>query len=395
MDSARPTFTVGIEEEYLLVDRQSRDLAVEPPAEFMADCKARLGKQVSPEFFRCQIEVGTRVAVSLADARSDLAHLRQTVAECAAPYGLAPVAVGTHPFSDWSLQRATDKARYRRIADDLAVPGRRLVICGMHVHVAIEDEAARFDLLNQMRHFLPQFLALSTSSPFWRGAPTGLKSYRLATQREIPRGGLPPVFATAEDYRRALAMLISAGLIPDASKIWWLIRPSHRYPTIELRVADICTRLDDGIAIAALYRCTLRMLWRLRQQNRRWRSSSDFMLEENIWLAQRFGREAALLDLDKGTVPLADLVDEWLTLIAEDVDFFGCAKEIAGIRRIVAEGTSADRQLAVYESMLAEGRPPEEALRAVVDHLMAETIPTTLTRRANGARPSPLAPVRP
>jgi carboxylate-amine ligase len=393
MNDARPTFTIGIEEEYLLVDRQSRNLVIDPPAQFLADCRARLGPQVSPEFFRCQIEVGTRVATSLGAARQDLVELRRGIADCAAGHGFAPIAAGIHPFGDWSVQLPTDKPRYRRIADDLAAPGRRLVICGMHVHVAIEDEAARFDLLNQMRYFVPHFLALSASSPFWRGEPTGLKSYRLSTQREIPRGGFPPVFATADDYHRAIAMLVTAGVLPDASKIWWLIRPSHRYPTIELRVADICTRIDDGIAIAALYRCTLRMLWRLRQQNLRWRSYSEVLLEENLWLAQRFGRDAALFDLGKGgTVPLADLVDEWLGLIAEDAAFFGCEAEVAGARRIVAEGTSADRQLAVYESAVADGRPHQEALNAVVDHLIAETVDsgTSRRRRGNGMeRPRP------
>jgi carboxylate-amine ligase len=374
MNGVRPTFSIGIEEEFLLVDRQSRDLVVDPPPQFMADCKARLGTQVSPEFFRCQVEVATRVADSLQEAQSELVHLRQTIGDCAAPYGFAPIAAGVHPFSDWSLQRATDKEWYRRIADELAAPGHRLVICGIHVHVGIEDEAERFALLNRMRYFVPHFLALSTSSPFWRGEPTGLRSYRLSAQREIPRGGLPPVFASPEDYRRALAMLVTAGLIRDASKIWWLIRPSHRYPTIEIRVPDACPRLDDGMALAALYRCTLRMLWRLRQKGMPWRTDSEVLLEENLWLAQRHGRDAALFDFGRGgTVPLAGLVDEWLGLIAEDAAFFGCQEEVGRVRRIVAEGTSAERQLAVYESALAAGRPREEALRAVVDQLIAET----------------------
>jgi carboxylate-amine ligase len=375
MNDARPTFTIGIEEEYLLVDKETRDLAVDPPAGVMADCKALLGKQVSPEFFRCQIEVGTQVATSLADARADLAHLRRTVADCAGEYGLAPIAAGIHPFSDWSVQLNTDKPRYHRIAADLAAPGRRLVICGMHVHVAVEDEAERFDLFNQAPYFLPHLLALSTSSPFWRGEPTGMHSYRLATQRETPRTGLPPSFAQAADYHRSVDLLVRAGVILDATYLWWDLRPSARYPTLELRITDACTAIDDGITIAALYRCTLRMLSRLRAQNLRWRSYSAFLLDENRWLAQRFGRGAALLDFSTGAAtPFADLVAEWLDLIAEDVAFFGCEKEVAHVRRILADGTSADRQLAVYERALADGATAEEALRTVVDYLIAQTV---------------------
>jgi carboxylate-amine ligase len=267
MVDSQPTFSVGIEEEYLLVDRESRELAVDPPAGLMADCKAALGDQVSPEFFRCQIEVATRAAANFADARRDLAHLRRTVADCAAEYGLAPVAAGIHPFSDWNQQLPTDKERYRRIAEDLQGPGRRLVICGLHIHVAVEDEAERFDLFNQLPYFLPHLLALSTSSPFWRGEPTGLCSYRLALQRETPRTGLPPEFAGPAEYHRAIDSLVAAGAIEDATKVWWDLRPSARYPTLELRVADVTPRIDDGIAIAALFRCTLRMLSRLRAQN--------------------------------------------------------------------------------------------------------------------------------
>jgi carboxylate-amine ligase len=374
MAAAQPTFTVGLEEEYLLVDKKTRDLAVDPPAAFMADCRAALGKQVSPEFFRCQVEVATKVANTMADARADLAQLRRTIVQCAAAYGLAPIATGNHPFSDWSQQLNTDKARYRKIADDLQVVGRRLVICGLHIHVAVEDEPERFDLFNQVLYFLPHFLALSTSSPFWRGEVTGLRSYRLATQRESPRTGIPPAFARAEDYHRAVATLVAAGIIEDATKIWWDLRPSARYPTLELRICDVTPRLDDGIAIAALYRCTLRLLARLRAQNVSWRSYSPLLLEENRWLAQRLGVGAALLDLGKGTtVPFAELLEEWLAMIAEDAAFFGCEAEVAHARAIVANGTSADRQLNVYEQAIANGASTEEALRSVVDHLIDET----------------------
>jgi carboxylate-amine ligase len=375
MTSAQPSFTVGIEEEYLLVDRQTRELVIDPPPGLMADCKAALGKQVSTEFFRCQIEVGTLATANMEEARADLAGLRRTIAACAAEYGIAPIAASVHPFSDWNLQLYTDKERYRLIADDLQGPGRRLVICGLHVHVGIEDEAERFDLFGQVPYFLPHFVALSASSPFWRGEPTGMCSYRLAVQRETPRTGLPPVFSTAADYRRSVDVLVKSGVIKDGTFLWWDLRPSEKYPTLELRVCDACTRIDDSIALAALYRCTLRMLSRLRSQNARWRTYSPFLVEENRWIAQRFGRSAALVDLGKGTtVPMPELVDEWMAMIADDIAWFGCEAEMAQVRRIIAEGTSADRQLAAYRTALAEGASAEEALRAVVDHLVAETV---------------------
>jgi carboxylate-amine ligase len=389
MGDSTPTFTVGIEEEYLLVDRETRELVIDPPPGLMADCKSALGKQVSTEFFRCQIEVGTEIAANLDDARDDLARLRATVVGCAAEYGIAPIAASIHPFSDWNLQLYTDKERYRLIADDLQGPGRRLVICGLHVHVAIEDEAERFDLFAQVPYFLPMFVALSTSSPFWRGEPTGMCSYRLAVQRATPRTGLPPAFSSAHDYRRAVDILVKSGVLKDATFLWWDVRPSEKYPTLELRAPDACTRIDDAVALAALYRCTLRMLSRLRSQNVRWRSYSPLLLDENRWIAQRFGRGAALVDLGKGTaVPMADLVEEWLTLIADDVAFFGCENEMAEVRRIVAEGTSADRQIAVYDAALLSGASREEALRKVVDHLIAETAAgaTSIAKRRAPAR---------
>jgi carboxylate-amine ligase len=226
-----------------------------------------------------------------------------------------------------------------------------------------------------MPYFLPHFIALSASSPLWRGEPTGMCSYRLAVQRETPRTGLPPSFTSADGYRRAVKLLEAAGVLPDPTYFWWDLRPSARYPTLELRAPDACTRIEDAITVAALYRCTLRMLSRLRAQNTRWREYSSFLLDENRWLAQRFGAKAALLDLAKGTtVPMAELVEEWLGLIAEDAAFFDCASEVAHARDIVAEGTSADRQIEVYEAALADGTGTEDALRAVVDHLIDETV---------------------
>lgn len=370
-----PTFTIGIEEEYLIVDRETRDLVADPPAAFLADCERALGTNVNSEFLRCQVEVETPVCETTAEARTQLARMRRTIAECAGEYGMAPIAASTHPFADWSRQHNTDKQRYNEIAQDLQVVARRLVICGMHVHVGIEDEYLRFDLFDQLTYFLPHLLALSTSSPFWRGEMTGLHSYRLSVFNEVPRTGLPPKFDSPAQYHRTVDTLTKAGEIEDATKLWWDLRPSARFPTIEMRITDVCPRLDDAIAIAALYRCIIRMLYRLRRANQRWRDYSAFLVNENRWLAQRFGATRTLIDFGKGEpVAFASLVDELLDLVAEDAAFFGCEAEIGHARRIAAEGTSSTRQLAVYEASLDAGASNEAALQAVVDSLIAETL---------------------
>lgn len=370
-----PSFSLGIEEEYLLVDRQTRDLVADPPRAMLEECQKRLEGRVSPEFLRCQIEVGTRVCSSLAEARADLAHLRATVAEVADRHGLAPIAAATHPFASWTAQKPTERERYLTLARDMQAPARRLIICGLHVHVGLDDPQLRIDLLGQIAYFLPHLLALSTSSPFWRGNDTGLKSYRIAVFNEMPRTGLPESFDSFAEYERHLAVLVNAGLIEDGTKLWWDCRLSARFPTLELRIPDICTRLDDGIAIAALYRCLLRMLWRLRIANQRWRRYSHMLINENRWRAQRYGLDEGLVDFGKGeVVPVGDLVEEMIALTREDAEAFGCVAEAEHARAIVRRGTSAHRQLAIYRDAVAGGAAREDALRAVVDWLIEETV---------------------
>ena len=370
-----PTFTLGIEEEYLLVDRASRDLASDPPAEMLSECQARLPERVKPEFLRAQIEVGTGVCETLPQARAELAELRRVVAEIAAHHNLAPIAAATHPFAQWLLQKTTDRERYIALARDFQAPVRRLVICGMHVHIGLEDPELRIDLMGQIAYFLPHLLALSTSSPFWDGEDTGLKSYRLAVFNEVPRTGLPELFDSWGEFQRHLAVLVRAGLIEDGSKLWWDVRPSVRFPTLELRIADVCTRLDDAIAIAALYRCLLRMLWRLKRSNQRWRRYAAMLVSENRWRAQRYGFDEGLVDFGKGAiVPYAELLEEMIQLTAEDQEVFGCKREVAETRAILARGTSAHRQLATYRAAIARGAGPREALQAVVDMLIAGTL---------------------
>jgi glutamate---cysteine ligase / carboxylate-amine ligase len=372
---AEPEFTIGIEEEYFLVDRETRDVVTDPPNAMLAELEALLGAQVSREFLRSQIEVGTRVCANLADARDDLQQLRATIASVTGGHGTAPVAAATHPFARWDAQRTTERGRYRSLESDLQGVGRRLVICGLHVHIGIPDDELRIDLLNQASYFLPHLLALSTSSPFWQGENTGLKSYRLAVFDEMPRTGTPERFASWGEYRRHVDILTGAGLIEDATKLWWDLRPSDRFPTLEMRITDCCTTLDDTLSIAAMFRCLLRMLWRLKRENQRWRLYSRMLIDENRWRAQRYGIDQGLVDFGKGViVPYAELLDEILALIDQDARHFDCVEEVAHAREILARGTSAHRQLAVFEHALSEGASRSEALAAVVDWLIAETV---------------------
>ncbi|HNB89305.1 MAG TPA: carboxylate-amine ligase, partial [Plasticicumulans sp.] len=314
----QPPFTLGIEEEYFLVERASRDLARELPPGLLDACNRRLGDRVTPEFLRGQIEVGTRTCTSLAEARADLAELRTTLAEVAAQHGCAPIAASTHPFARWHDQQPTDRARYRAIAEDLQGVGRRLLICGMHVHVGLPDDDLRIDLMGQFAYFLPHLLALSTSSPFWRGEDTGLCSYRVSVFNEMPRTGLPPAFASWGEYARHVRVLVGAGLIEDATKLWWDLRPSARFPTLEMRITDVCPRLDDALALAALTRCLLRRLWRLRRDNQRWRVYKRMLIDENRWRAQRYGLAEGLVDFGRGCiVPFPELLAELQALVAE------------------------------------------------------------------------------
>ena len=370
-----PPFTIGIEEEYLLVDPASRNLIREAPEGLLAECQRRLGEQVTPEFLQSQIEVGTRVCRSVAEARAELSKLRRTVAGVAKEHGLAMIAASTHPLAIWGEQQMTAKERYRILARDLQEVGRRLVICGMHVHVGIEDDDHRIDLMSQLAYFLPHLLALSTSSPFWEGHRTGLMSYRIAVWDELPRTGLPESFESYSEYQRHVQTLVNAGLIEDATKIWWDLRPSARFPTLEMRITDVCTRVEDAVCVAALYLCWLRMLHRLRRENQRWRRYSAMLISENRWLAQRYGFERGLVDFGAGRlVPYPQLVEEILELIREDAEHFECRAEVEHARTIVQRGTSAHWQIQTYEEALERGASEKEALEEVVDLLIRESV---------------------
>ncbi len=370
-----PSFTIGIEEEYWLVDRETRDLIKESPPTMLDECAKELEQQVMPEFLQSQIEVGTRVCETMQEARADMVRLRGCVSRVAANHGLAMIAASTHPFARWGTQKHTDKERYEIIAQDMQGVASRLLISGMHVHVGVDDDQLRIDLMGQAVYMLPHLLVLSTSSPFWEGQDTGLKSYRVAVWNTFPRTGLPERFESFVEFQRHVDVLVRSGVIEDRTKVWWDIRPNVRFPTLEMRITDICTRVDDAVCVAALFRCWLRMLYRLRMNNQRWRSYANMLINENRWRAERYGFEEGLIDFGKGVVvPYAELLEEMLMLIREDAEYFNCVAEVEHARRILERGTSAHLQIKTYKDAKAAGASNVEALKAVVDMLITETL---------------------
>jgi glutamate---cysteine ligase / carboxylate-amine ligase len=369
MAMSMPPLTLGIEEEYLLVDRDSLELAVAPDGLIEA-CQADNVGQISPEFLQCQIEVGTRVCSSIADAREDLKRLRSCVSARAAEHNLSPIAVSCHPFANWREQHHTHKERYDALSHALGGVARRMLICGMHVHVGIDDPSLRVDLMPQLSYFLPHLLALSTSSPFWNGEDSGLSSYRLTVFDNLPRTGLPPTFVSWAEYERTTGALIELGVIEDTTKIWWDLRPSHQFPTLETRIMDVSPRLEDTLSMAALTQAILRMLCRLKARNLRWRNYDRFLIAENRWRAQRYGVSEGLIDFGERSVkPMAQLMDELMGMLLEDSEALGTMEELARLRQIAEHGTSATRQRRVHAESTAKG---EDAGRAVVRHLIEE-----------------------
>lgn len=370
-----PSLTVGIEEEYLIVDRETRDLVGEPDPEFLERCHELTAHRSTAEFLQCQVEVGTRPHACVTAARDDLAELRRGVADAAAGFGYAPIAASTHPFAAWRRQQPTQKPRYQELAVDLGHAVQRLLICGCHVHVAVEDDDLRIDLMNQAAYFLPHLLALSSSSPFWAGDDTGLASYRLTVFDALPRTGLPDQMTSFGEYRRLVAALTGAGCIEDGTKIWWDIRPSAKFPTLEQRVTDVCATVDDAATIAALFQAIVAFLWRLRRHNQRWRVYPATLIRENRWRAQRYGAAGMLVDHGLcQQVPLVDLIEEIIELTAEDAERLGSTGLVIRARGMAQGGTSAERQRATFREAMAGGADAMEACRAVVDMLIADFV---------------------
>lgn len=370
---SRPSFSVGIEEEYLIVDAETRDLVSRSDPSFLRRCSELTGERSTPEYLQCQVEVGTKPHPTVAHARRDLFDLRRGVAQAASEHGYAAIAASTHPFARWREQSHTAKPRYDQLHDDLGQAVRRLLICGCHVHVGIEDEDLRIDLMNQAAYFLPHILALSCSSPFWEGDDTGLASYRLTVFDALPRTGLPDQVSSFGEYTRLVQALVEAGCIEDASKIWWDLRPSSKFPTLEQRVTDVCSTVDEACTIAALFQCILAYLYRLRSQNQRWRLYPATLINENRWRAQRYATSGHLVDHGKRLqVATKDLVEELIDILMTDAHELGAADLLLGARRILAEGTSADRQRRAYRAVLEAGGSRSDAQIAVVDLLRNE-----------------------
>jgi carboxylate-amine ligase len=367
-------YTVGMEEEYFVFDAHTRRAVRRIDKKFLASIQKELGDRVTTEMLQSQIEVATPPCATMHEARAHLAQYRSTLAKAAAAHRLGLAAMGTFPLAFWPEQEVTPKERYGPIMDDLQMVGYRNMLCGMHVHVEVPDVDTRINLMMRLTPLLPLLLALSTSSPFWQGHLTGLAGYRLAAYDELPRTGLPELFRTEDDYREYIAALTWAKIIPDASYIWWAMRPSLPNPTIELRVADSCTRLDDAIAIAALFRCLVRALDRDRALNAGFDRVGRAITEENKWHAQRHGIAATFVDpFARSPLDVRMWLDQVLDFIAGDVEALGCRAEIKHLDTIVAEGTSADRQIDIFSQALAAGRRRLTAIKEVVDWAAAET----------------------
>lgn len=368
-------YTIGMEEEYFVFDAKTRRAVRHADKKFLGLVKKNLGHHVSTEMLQSQIEVMTPPCKTVGEARAHLARLRSTLGQIAATRKLGIAASGTFPLAYWPEQSATRKMRYDAIMDDLQMIGLRNMLCGMHVHVNVPDLDTRINLIMRLTPYLPLLLALSTSSPFWQGHFTGLVGYRLAAYDELPRTGLPELFRTNEDYNDYVAALVGAKIIPDASYIWWAMRPSLSNPTIELRVADSCTRLDDAMAIAALFRCLVRALDRNRGINTGFDRVGRAITAENKWHAQRYGIAATFVDpFARAPITIAQWLGQVRALIAEDVEAFGCQAEVGHLDRIVAGGTSGDCQIAVFTKARAAGCRRLTALQEVVDWASAETL---------------------
>ncbi len=368
------SYTIGIEEEFFLAERDGKSAVQRMPKALIRRCRALLGDAVTTELLQSQIEVATPICASLAEARAALSGYRRGLAAVAAEFELEIFAAGTHPTGEWTEQRHTDKPRYHKIADDLKFLARRNMLCGLHVHVQVRDPHQRIDIMNRILPFLPLLLGLSTSSPFWRKYPTGLMGYRLAAYDELPRTGIPEFFNGLEDYENYVDTLVQSGAIEDASHVWWAIRPSPRFPTLELRIADSCTHLEDTLCIAAIFRCLVRALRRRPDLNAVWQNHTRLLIEENRWRAQRYGTTEGQIDFEARKVaPFADAIAALLALIAEDAEALDCTNEARHANAILQRGTSAAQQMALYRSQRGAGASRGEALRAVVGWLAATT----------------------
>jgi glutamate---cysteine ligase / carboxylate-amine ligase len=367
-------YTLGIEEEFQIVDPQTRQL-VSHVSEILDEGKMILGEQVKPEMMQAQVEVGTGICNDIQEARADITRLRSIVSHLARKKGLAIIAASTHPISQWREQQIYDDPHYALLVEELQMVARSLLIFGVHVHVGIEDRERQIHIMNAARYFLPHMLALSTSSPFWLGLNTGLKSYRSEVFKKFPRTDIPDHFDSHQSFQRYIDLLRKTNCISNPKKVWWDVRPHPNFPTLEFRVCDIPTRVDDTVAIAALFQAIVCKLDRLIERNLGFRLYRRMLIQENKWRAIRYGLDGKMIDFGKQTeVPVRDLIHELLEFVDDALDDLNSRKEVEHINTILERGTSADEQLRVYHAAKEQGASETEALHAVVDRLMEMTV---------------------
>jgi glutamate---cysteine ligase / carboxylate-amine ligase len=369
--AADELFQFGIEEEYFLSDARTLQAPSETPEALFHTADLGAVGHVGREFLQAQIEVATEPNCSFENARAELLRLRQSAAAAAADHGLVILACGSHPLASWRDAVQSPKDRYAQVMEALQMLGQRDMLCGMHVHVEFSDPTRRVEVMTRMLPYVPLFVALATSSPFWQGRVTGLKGYRLAAYDELPRSGLPELFHTNAEYEAYIAAMVRSGAMPDASYLWWAIRPSHSYPTLELRAPDCCTRLDDAIALAALYRTLARYLYGHPQHNAELDVVDRSIALENKWRAQRYGAQGTFVTRS-GAISVCAMLDRVLELIAADADALGCGLDLQHCRTIIAEGTSADAQLRIFTENEHEGA--EIALYKVTQWIRKATL---------------------
>jgi carboxylate-amine ligase len=361
----QPTLTIGIEEEYQIIDPETRELR-SYITEILDHDHLILG-EIKPELHQSIVEVGTTICQTPAQARTELRRLRGMVMDLADRKGLKVAAAGTHPFSSWMTQEITPLERYLGVKQDMQDLAQQLLIFGTHVHIGIEDREFLVDAMNVSRYFIPHILCLCSSSPFWMGRNTGLKSYRSVVFRNFPRTGIPRVMRDWADFNNLQEGLVKTGCIPDGSKIYWDVRPHHAYPTLEFRFLDVCTRVEEAVCIAGILQAIIAKVWKLRRDNMTFRVYPSDLIEENKWRSVRYGLDGRLIDFGKQSeLPARALIREIIEWFVDDVlDELGSRAEVEYALRILDEGSSADRQLAVYERT--------GDFHAVVDHLIAET----------------------
>lgn len=367
-------YTFGIEEEYFLAHATDGSLIARIPDHFLSRARARLGDSVTSELLQSQIEIASPILSDMQEAYGCVTDLRRGLCHLLAEEDLRLVAASTHPLGAWREQFVTEKPRYDRLLGDFRIVGQRNLVCGMHVHVAVPPQIDRVRLMNRLMPWLPVFLALSASSPFWDQRVTGLMSYRQAIYDEWPRSGVPDFFDDERDYQSFVDRLQKAGAIRDASYLWWAIRPALRFPTLELRIADACTRVEDTVALAALFRCLVAMLVRNPDYGTHRTTHTRRLIDENRWRAKRDGIAASMLDERTGeVVPMKAVVDRLIDLTGEDADRLNCTQSLQQLYRILEQGTSANAQLRIYNECRADGASSDEALRHVVKWICETT----------------------